>query len=222
MGVQLSPSAPAMNVIKFFKRQPIETYAFFIFPLALGAAFAVSNPAVTANLDKTFLKGFVFYAFFGGSFLVNAFLFIYIYAVTKMYLYLVRRITAAMKGVSSPPLHAGPAALSFAYVILGIGLGAFSNIVITNQLSGVSARRVEVASNLLMEWDWALFGAYVPFWLQRFNGFAALDRLLVTTYQSLGLALSVVFLALLVGNRELFRKFILSMFFAIVVSIPFW
>lgn len=222
MGVQLSPSAPAMSIVTFLKRQPIETYAFFIFPLALGAAFAVLNPAVAANLDKTFLKGFVFYAFFGGSFLVNAFLFVYIYAVTKMYLYLVRRITAAMRGIPSAPLHAGPAALSFAYVILGIGLAAFSNIVITNQLSGVSAGRVETASNLLMEWDRALFGVYVPFWLQKLTGFFSLDRLLVATYQSLGLVLSVVFLVLLAGNRDLFRKFVLSMFFAVILGMPLW
>ena len=93
-----------------------------------------------------------------------------------------------------------------------------------------SAAQPEVVlrnSAILMELDQALFGSYVPFWVQAIGSpvrgvISLLSPLIIEVYQNLVLATSLVFTVALIRSQHLFREVFLAFILSILVCLPFW
>lgn len=78
------------------------------------------------------------------------------------------------------------------------------------------------ASDLLMSFDYFLFGVYPPFWLQQFLWKEPLGYLNVLAYKEITFVVTLVVLVCIFTNTKALRKFLMAFIIASFVGIPFW
>lgn len=95
-------------------------------------------------------------------------------------------------------------------------------VLIVEQTESVDPGRVASVSTMLMGWDYALFGSYVPFALQAIQS-DYVDSLLYVAYLGLGAMISLILLILLVAGKQwLIRAFVLSYAATFMLAVPVW
>lgn len=189
-------------------------------PLILATILEAINPIFLSSLKTEIPSLVVFFSLLAGT---GGFVFLFLVAVLSIYLvikFLAAQLTGNLQSLQKIPL------LLFSTTYLLVVLGSFSffsTLVFRYHLfTSFSPGDIASASNYLMHLDHQLFGVYPPLWLQNFARYPFLDTLLIWSYKSLSLALTSTLFFLAVGHTILFRRFILALFFALFVSLPFW
>jgi len=202
------------------KQQPLETYLLVIVPLTLAAMLEIIDPVFLSNLKTEISSLIIFFSLLAGT---GGVVFLFLVAVLSIYQvikFLGARLTGNLQQLKKIPL------LLFSTTYLLVVLGSFSLfstlIVRYHLFTSFSPGDIASASNYLMNLDYKLFGVYPPLWLQNFARYPWLDAPLIWSYRSLSLALATTTFFLAIGSTALFRRFVMALFFALFISLPFW
>ena len=202
----------------------IETYLLYILPIT-GLLFLsiFETPPFSIILGSS-KETFVWSFFYGGQLIKIGFLFFYIYIYFKIALWLGQWVSVNIfNGTKYSETHLKSFFLSFAYLIFALGLGNFFMIIAIQHLSvGAAKDSVITASQLYMSMDRYIFGFDPQLWIQRFSHSAFLDYLFIQSYNMLYFFYITVFLGLILFNRDYFRHFIVAIFIAPFIAMPFW
>ncbi len=77
-------------------------------------------------------------------------------------------------------------------------------------------------SRQFMTWDLAVFSVYPGFWLNNLWSGSLFEKITVTVYGELIIFLLFLFVFFLLNNKEIFRRFLISILFVAIISQPFW
>ena len=212
--------------MKFLKNQPLETYLLIALPALRLVVLTISEPQLLITSISDSLKVIMYYLLFGGEFLVYAFVLIYFYLMVKIIWSLGNSIIERFRtGHKSFLRNSLPAIKSTAFLVLGISISLlFIAAEITNVLEAPK-ERVIFGSNFLMNLDYTIFGVYPAFLnlAQASSNFMQnLSLFFIFIYHSLAYFVSIIFVALLIANKELFRKYVLVFFLTTAISFPMW
>lgn len=218
-------------MFNFLKKQHVEFYVLIVVPLAWITALIILNPAFLDNLKTATLQSVGFYAFFGGPFYELAFLLFYNYLIIKACLFL-KDWWLTRQNFSKENLG-WQARIKinsenfywhlkcWVFVFLPISITSLANGLAIWDLSQVAPEKVAQASLIINEWDYQIFGVYLVFWLQKFNGWL-MDFVLINAYQGLTIVFPIIFFSLLMFKKNLFRQFTLAALMAPMIAYPFW
>lgn len=202
------------------KQQPLETCLLIIVPLTLAAVLEIINPAFLSNPKTEISPLVIFFSLLAAN---GGIVFLFLVAMLSTYLvikFIGARLTGDLHQLKKIPW------LLFSTIYLLVMLSGFSSlstlIVRYHLFTSSSPGDIASASNSLMNWDYKIFGFYPPLWLQNFARYSWLDTTLILAYGSLALALTSTMFFLAIGSTALFRRFVIALFFALFLSLPFW
>lgn len=205
----------------FFKQQVLETYFFFVAPLLSYAALIIINRQTIGDIIAEAKKTFAFYLFFGNDFLLIASLTFYCYLFGKITEYCLRYAEYIIKKTEKPRSLA-PLIKSICFIIFSIGVGTFVHITILDNIGHLDAVVVAHATETLMRWDYKIFGFYPVIALQALQKIPFVDSAFILVYQSIGIIMSLLAIALCIKNKTLWRMYIISVMLASTLSLPIW
>ncbi|MCL9683524.1 phosphatase PAP2 family protein [Legionella maioricensis] len=202
----------------------LETYLLYILPIT-GLLFIslFENPpfSILSGISK---ETFAWSFFYGGQLIKIGFLFFYIYIYFKIALWLSQWVSVNMFNGQQPPnIRLKPFFLSFSYIMFAIGFGNFFMVISIQHLSQAASREsVIAASQLFMSMDRYIFGFDPQLWIQRFSNSSILDYLFIQSYVRLYLFFITVFIGLILFKIDYFRQFLVAIFIAPFIAMPFW
>ncbi|GEM_PF-6163633 len=218
-----------MSILAKIKRIPLEIYVFVLLPVIVFSIYGFIDPSLAKLSSVSFKHTAIYYFAFGGYLFLDAFLVIDVYLLAKICIWITEIIsqklglTNAKAKISRRPNWAAIRSTLFLFTMILL-VSAWVGWMATF-INQIGLGRVVEGSAALMAFDKAVFGFYPPFTSFPKNPewfFDVLALFLVLVYKMLSLFFSVVFLAVLVKSKELFRKFILVFFLTCLFGFPIW
>lgn len=199
---------------EWLKSQPIETYLLAI--LFAFSLFALLFLTLVPN--DTLSYSILYYAFFGWKFLSLGLAFLYTYLNIKIYQY----FKTSYSKNSTHSESFGTNVKKTSYLLGVFTLFIVFNALTVNQIFRLPPSEIAIASQWVMNLDKQVFGAYVPFAIQSLPTPEIISTIIIETYLSITKVMSALFIALLLFNRVLFRKFLLAFVFIPMICLPIW
>lgn len=209
---------------KFLISIQVETYVLIILPAIWILISCFFEKSILLFLLES-KKDFILWSFFYGGYLIKiGFILFSLYFYFKLAswvgFWLGKKIS---KDDSPSTIHLKQFLLSVAYIMLAIGLYNVVFSLTLRQVAATSTRTsIIAASQLYMSMDDKIFGGYPQIWIQKFSMSNILDYLLIQAYSKLPLFLAIVLIGLLCFNKLYFRKFLIAIFIAPFLAMPFW
>ena len=192
----------------------------------------IFSQAQFVNLPEyLFTKSILYYLVFASIFFEIFFPLLYIYIFVKVMYGLIcnllknsihsfQKIKASLQNTIKKRIPTTKKLLLF---LATVQFATFSIVVMVNQIGDVNPDRVVNMSERLMQWDYTVFGSYVPFALQDLASNEVIDYLLVGAYLFLAVFLSLVLIFLIITKpMRYLRLYLFSFFLAAFLATPFW
>lgn len=196
---------------------PLEAYVFFGIPLLCLLGVALLNPALLPDIFNNVTRKSAFFFILGGQDLAIALLILYAYLIIRVLYFL------GIKYVLKRPVsYDFRMVKSLFFIAFGLVAIIGTQSLAMDFLGAIDIGRIKQASENLMFVDQDLFGSFVPFSLQDLSRYPVVDVTLVAVYRQIGLVTTLVFFFLLMADKHLFRKFVLSFVLVGTLGIPVW
>ncbi len=196
------------------RRFPIEFFILIVVPFFIFTTFFIFSPAAFSSFSLVTLRSVAFLLFFGDLAFVLAFSLAYFYCFGKLF----HHCTQKFRG---QPSTFFPFLKSLLCIVLLVGAHTALTGTIIDAVGTQSPARVLAANAALERFDVAMFDEQPLIIMQWFARVPFFDTLLVATYTNLGIILALLTLVLLF-NKLLFRRFILSFALTTLLGLPFW
>lgn len=189
-------------------------------PIATSIGTAIFNPVFYTNTYGALSDTVLFFLFFADGFLKFCIAFIYLYFIGKLptlrntFMDLFDNVEIRKKFYKFLK--------SLFFITMTLAFAVFFQSIAVAQLSNSPVEKVVEYSYFLMNLDHAVFGSYASFAIQQLAQYPLLDYLFLYIYVNMSVIMVFVFLALLMTNKEYFRRYVLSIFIVAIISIPLW
>ena len=206
----------------YWKRMPAEFY-LLVLPSILGFIIAlfVGWDFFSSDLART--GDFLRVGLFTGVLILSPILMVVLcYLLGKLLLYLSKNITLKVNTTSEQDDLIKLIKSIFLFLAI-VWLSALPFLLLMFFYTNNSQMGLIVKySRQFMSWDMSIFSVYPGFWLNGLWSGLLFEKTIIMIYDYLVLALLSLFVFFLFFDKTLFRQFLISVLFVMIVSQPFW
>lgn len=203
-----------------FKKIPIEAYVFIVFPLPLLAIILIFYP----NLFS--LDTLLFYAFYSNSYYAVIFLLLYVYFFMKLAFPIVKFLLLKDKDSKNALVELKKVFKEQLYFnLLLLSGNLFLAALLTMLPQVVNPQKIVWTSIKLINSDYAIFGRDLLFAMADIVnaiGSTAISHIVLISYTSLSLAITVFLMILFIFSKKLAKKFIMFFFLVNFIGLFCW
>jgi len=211
---------------KIFKHHYTETYLLIILPALFLFLLVLFNLNLFSHSLGVLPREVIYYFFFGAGFLDNAMLFLYLYFGAWIAFHLFKKLHMVLHHEKLPDTpkdyETKDLLRSVLYMLTALFLSMTFLVVAVHKIYHSDINNVISATENIMQVDHNIFGSYVSFAMQSLAHNKIIDFILVNSYLGLSFAISIVFWLILLKDKVMFRKFMLSFLVIPMLSLPIW